>query len=100
MEFGAGLQITYVMGGLAREYSGDLAWLAFEWLDATARSGMPVDPRVWQGDSGLRSTFPACMAVKAAAEQGHEPAGRLLRALREGIPVSYTHLTLPTTPYV
>jgi predicted DsbA family dithiol-disulfide isomerase len=94
-EFGAGLQITYVMGGLAREYSGDLAWLAFEWLDAAARSGMPVDSRVWQGDGGLRSTFPACLAVKAATEQGDEPAGRLLRALREGILCRQRRLDAP-----
>ncbi len=33
------MEITYVMGGLAREYSGDLAWLVFEWLDAAAGSG-------------------------------------------------------------
>ena len=79
------MEITYVMGGLAREYSGDLAWLAFEWLDAAAGSGMPVDPRVWRGNGALRSTFPACMAVKAAAEQGSEAAARYLRALREGI---------------
>jgi predicted DsbA family dithiol-disulfide isomerase len=84
-EFGAEVEITYVMGGLAREYSGDLSWLAFEWLDAAARSGMPVDPRVWQGNGALRSTFPACMAVKAAAEQGPDAAARYLRALREGI---------------
>jgi predicted DsbA family dithiol-disulfide isomerase len=83
-EFGAEVEITYVMGGLAREYAGDLSWLVVEWLDAADRSGMPLDPRLWH-DGPLRSTFPACMAVKAAAEQGPEAVGRYLRAVREGI---------------
>jgi putative protein-disulfide isomerase len=84
VEFGAEVEITYVMGGLAREYGGDLSPLVIEWLDAADGSGMPVDPRLWD-DGPLRSTFPACMAVKAAAEQGPDAAARYLRALREGI---------------
>ena len=84
VDFGAEIEITYVMGGLAREYGGDLSWLVIEWLDAADRSAMPVDPRLWH-EGPLRSTFPACIAVKAAAEQGLEAGGRYLRALREGI---------------
>jgi Thioredoxin len=84
VEFGEEVQITYVMGGLAREYGEDLSWLVIEWLDAADRSGMPLDPRVWH-EAPLRSTFPACMAVKAATEQGADAADRYLRALREGI---------------
>jgi predicted DsbA family dithiol-disulfide isomerase len=84
VEFAAELEITYVMGGLAREYRGDLSWLVIEWLEAADRSGMPLDPRLWH-EGPLRSTFPACMAVKAAAEQGPDAAGRYLRAVREGI---------------
>lgn len=79
------MQITYVMGGLAREYGGELSWLVREWLDASDRSRMPLDPRAWGGPGALRSSFPACIAVKAAQEQGAEPAARYLRALREGI---------------
>jgi len=78
------MRITYVMAGLAREYRGDLSSLVIEWLDASDQSGMPLDPRVWQ-ESPLRSSYPACMAVKAAAEQGPEAAERYLRSLREGI---------------
>jgi predicted DsbA family dithiol-disulfide isomerase len=83
-EFGDDLQITYVMGGLAREYGADGPARVREWLDAADRSGMPVDPRLWD-EGGLRSSFPACMAVKAASEQGSDAAGTYLRALREGI---------------
>jgi putative protein-disulfide isomerase len=84
VEFGPDLQIDYVMGGLAREYKGDLAWLVREWLDASERSGMPVDPRLWS-EGPIASTYPACMAVKAAAEQSDDGGYRYLRAVREGL---------------
>jgi hypothetical protein len=83
VEFGDGLEITYVMGGLAREFEEDLAALVIQWLDDAAESGMPCDPRVWHGD-GVRSTYPACIALRAAAEQGADLAARYLRVLREG----------------
>jgi putative protein-disulfide isomerase len=85
VEFGSEVQITYVMGGLSRQYEGDQSGLVLEWLDAAERSGMPVDPRAWNGPGAISSTFPACMAFKAAAEQGPDAADRYLRALREGI---------------
>jgi putative protein-disulfide isomerase len=85
VEFGGEVEITYVMGGLSRQYEGDQSRLVTEWLDAAEQSGMPVDPRAWNGPGAIGSTFPACMAVKAAAEQGPEAAARYLRALREGI---------------
>jgi hypothetical protein len=84
LDFGADLSITYVMGGLAREYEGDLSPMILHWLDASERSGMPVDPRLWS-EGPIRSTYPACIAVKAAAEQGADAAGRYLRRLREGL---------------
>jgi len=85
VEFGDDVRITYVMGGLSRQYEGDQSRLVIEWLDAAERSGMPVDPRAWNTPGAIGSTFPACMAFKAAAEQGPEAAERYLRALREGI---------------
>jgi putative protein-disulfide isomerase len=84
LEFGSDLSITYVMGGLARSYEGDLSPMILAWLDASDRSGMPIDPRLWS-EGPIASTYPACMAVKAAAEQGPDAAGRYLRALREGL---------------
>jgi hypothetical protein len=83
VEFGDQLEITYVMGGLAREFEDDLSSLVISWLDDAAESGMPLDPRVWDR-GGVRSTYPACIAFKAAAEQGPAAAERYLRALREG----------------
>jgi putative protein-disulfide isomerase len=84
VEFGENLSITYVMGGLAREYDAPHEGRLLEWLDWADGSGMPVDPRLW-AEAPLRSSYPACMAVEAAAEQGPEAAGRYLRALREGL---------------
>jgi predicted DsbA family dithiol-disulfide isomerase len=84
VEFGAAVSITYVMGGLAREYEAPYEARVREWLDASGRSGMPVDPRVWW-EGPIASTYPACMAVKAAAEQGPDATARYLRTLREGL---------------
>ena len=84
------------MGGLAREFApGEASELALEWLDVADSSGMPVDARPWVAGGALRSSFPACMAVKAAAEQGAEAAERYLRALREGIMCRRRRLDAP-----
>ncbi len=84
VEFGADVNFTYVMGGLARTYEGDLGWLVREWLDVSERSGMPIDPRLWL-EGPIHSTYPACMAVKAATEQSADGGYAYLRALREGL---------------
>ncbi len=88
VEFGPDLSFRPVMGGLARDYEHghefDYHGLLLHWLDRSAESGMPLDPRLWS-ESPIRTTYPACMAVKAAAEQGPEAAWRYLRVLREGL---------------
>jgi predicted DsbA family dithiol-disulfide isomerase len=84
VEFGADLSITYVMGGLAREYEAPYEARVMEWLRHAEHSRMPFDPLLWT-DGPIRSTYPACIAVKAAAEQGAEAAARYLRAVREGL---------------
>lgn len=84
VEFGDEVRITYVMSGLAREVADPTAH-ARAVLDAAASSGMPADARLWLGGAGGRaptSSYPACLAVKAAAEQGLD--GPVLRRLREG----------------
>jgi len=82
-EFGDDLQFTYVMGGLAREWSSEEhAGLVTTWLQQAQRSRMPFDPLIWT-EAPLRSSYPASMAMKAATDQGR--AGPYLRALREGI---------------
>ena len=82
VEFGDDLDWTFVMGGLAREFPPE--GLAQHWMDAAAESAMPTDPRVWR-EGPMKSSYPACIAVKAAAQQASDGGYRYLRALREGI---------------
>jgi predicted DsbA family dithiol-disulfide isomerase len=81
LEFAGALSLRYVMCGMAREV-GDPAHLVSEMLEASAQSGMPVDARLWLAGPP-RSSHPACLAVKAASEQG-DP-GVYVRRLREGL---------------
>jgi predicted DsbA family dithiol-disulfide isomerase len=97
VEFGSEVSFTYVMGGLARDYEAGYSdaaegieagriyeSLLVHWLERAAASRMPIDPRLWS-EGPIRTTFPACMAVKAASEQGPEAGERYLRAVREGL---------------
>jgi putative protein-disulfide isomerase len=97
-EFGEQLDFTWVMGGLARQYGPDyrdresgigfgsdrFADLMGHWLQVAAESGMPIDARLWR-QNPISSTYPACQAVEAAAEQGPALTYRYLRRLREGL---------------
>src|SRR3954466_7340822 len=52
VEFGDNLAWTYVMGGLARDYTNTpeaRAKRVLEWLEVADRGEMPIDPRLWQG---------------------------------------------------
>jgi putative protein-disulfide isomerase len=80
-ELGGSLAFTYVMCGMARQF-GDPVPLVADMLEAADRSGMPVDVRLWLA-APPRSSHPACLAIKAVAEQG-DP-GPYLRRLREGL---------------
>ncbi|MGH2955398.1 MAG: DsbA family oxidoreductase [Solirubrobacterales bacterium] len=104
-EFDGELEFVWVMGGLARRYGKGyedtqggigrgpdcFADLISHWLDVTAETEMPSDPRIWT-ENPLSSTYPGCQAVKAAAEQGWEAGYRYLRRLREGIMVGRRRL--------
>ena len=97
-EFEGELSFVWAMGGLARHFgsayrdseaaigSGPdcFADLMSHWLNVAGRTGMPCDPRLWT-EAPISSTFPACIAVEAAAEQGWEAASRYLRRVREGL---------------
>jgi putative protein-disulfide isomerase len=91
VEFGNSLSWTYVMGGLSRDFTdtpdgGEKAyrWLLLHWLEVSDGGGMPVDPRLWS-EGPIKSSYPACMAVKAAAQQAGDSGHAYLRALREGL---------------
>jgi putative protein-disulfide isomerase len=84
VEFGDELRWTWVMGGLARELSPPFEALVMEWLEVAWATGMPLDPLVWK-EGPIASSYPAAMAVKAAAEQAPDGGYAYLRRLREGI---------------
>jgi protein-disulfide isomerase-like protein with CxxC motif len=98
VEFGTELSWTFVMGGLARDYTsghedpeagiggsfGVYPGLMAHWMTVADLSGMPFDPRLW-AESPIASSYPACMAVKAAAEQAEDGGQSYLRTLREGL---------------
>jgi predicted DsbA family dithiol-disulfide isomerase len=88
--FGDALELRLVMGGLAREFKRPLDTMR-HWMDV-AESGMPVDPRLWL-DAPPRSSYPGCLAVKAAAEQGLD--GSYLRRVREGLAYERRSLDSP-----
>jgi predicted DsbA family dithiol-disulfide isomerase len=74
------------MGGLGREWGED-DWhrMMAGWLRGAEQSGMPFDPLIWR-DAPLRSSYPACIAMKAASDQSPGDGGyAYLRAMREGI---------------
>ena len=79
--FGEEVSISYVMGGFARRIDDPLRMLRAV-LDVAAESEMPADPRLWL-EHPPASSYPACLAVKAAAEQGRD--GAYLRRAREGL---------------
>jgi protein-disulfide isomerase-like protein with CxxC motif len=97
-EFEGELDFVWAMGGLARRYGSSyrdeegaigsgpdcFADLMAHWLNVAGRTGMPCDPRLWTAHP-IDSTFPACVAVEAASEQGWEAGYRYLRRVREGL---------------
>jgi predicted DsbA family dithiol-disulfide isomerase len=95
VQFGDVLDWTLVMGGLARKWpasdrppEGDVlnghGGLIRQWLQIADRTRAPLDPLIWV-EGPPATSYPACMAVKAAAEQGIEAELRYLRRLREGL---------------
>jgi putative protein-disulfide isomerase len=84
VEFGDSLDWRLVMGGLGRDYTGHEKGALVRWLEEAAQIDMPMDPLLWK-DNPISSTYPACIAVKAASEQGIDAGVRYLRVLREGL---------------
>ena len=84
VEFGAELDWRFVMGGLGRDFKGHEKGALVRWVEDAAAIEMPMDPLLWK-ESPISSTYPACIAVKAAGEQGPAAEARYLRVLREGL---------------
>ncbi len=90
--YGDQIQVSYKMGGITDnvdlwrdEYDvvGDDALRA--WISESSElTGMPADKNYYL-KTGVRSTWPACIAFKAAQLQGEPAAERFLRRLIEAI---------------
>jgi predicted DsbA family dithiol-disulfide isomerase len=86
LDFGERLRWRLVLAGLDRDLRDPAARAGRveQWLRVAERAAAPLDPLLWV-DGPIESTYPACMAVKAAQEQGDDRAWRYLRLLREGL---------------
>jgi putative protein-disulfide isomerase len=83
-EFGGEVRFTFVVVGM-RGRIDDATELAYEALEASAASEMPLDARVFLREPPS-STHPAGIALHAVAEQdGGARVGAYLRRLREAI---------------
>jgi predicted DsbA family dithiol-disulfide isomerase len=84
VEYGSEVEWRWVMGGLGRDYKGHEQAMLAQWTVEAGEIDMPMDPLLWK-ESAIQSTYPACMAVKAAGDQGVDAQTRYLRGLREGL---------------
>lgn len=88
LEYGAYIDIDYRMGGLLADWSYNSGGIskpldvAHHWDEASLHYQMPIDGNVWIEDP-LESSYPSCIAVKAAQIQSKEKAITFMRMLRE-----------------
>ncbi len=88
LEYGDYFEIDYRMGGLLPDWSynsGGIskpADVAHHWDEASLHYEMPIDGDVWLEDP-LDSSYPSCIAMKAAQIQSKDKAVKFMRILRE-----------------
>lgn len=94
-EYNDVLNWRYVVGGMLVDWSSyndpvnsvsKPAQMGSIWQEAKYLSGMPVNERIWW-ENPPRSSYPACLAVKAASLQGAEAEDSYLRKAREAVMV-------------
>lgn len=92
-EFGNQLGWRYVMGGLLADWErfsdplNDITrpiQMGPHWLQVKYLAGVPIEERIWHTDPPA-SSYPACIAVKAAERQGAAAGEAYLRRLREAV---------------
>lgn len=88
LEYGGYFEIDYRMGGLLPDWSYNSGGIskpsdvAHHWDEASLYYEMPIDGDVWLEDP-LNSSYPSCIAMKAAQIQDKEKAVVFMRILRE-----------------
>ncbi len=88
--YGDQIKVTYKMGGITddismwrKEYDVEQDDALKGWIrESNSITGLPVDPECYL-KAKVRSTWPACIAVKAAELQGEESAVHFFRKLME-----------------
>lgn len=65
------------------------------WIQAGTITGMPIEPAVWVHDAPA-SSWPSCLAVKAAGLQSPEAADLYLRRVREAVMVEGRNIARDT----
>lgn len=87
------LHIEYVMGGLIRDWDhfndgmnniSSPSQVGPLWMEARHTTGQPMNEFLWVKDP-VDTTYPSCMAVKAASLQSAMAAEAMLRELREAV---------------
>jgi putative protein-disulfide isomerase len=99
LEYGSHLRLEYHMGGLLPSWdvynAGGIskpADVAHHWEEMSRHFGMPIDGDVWLNDP-LNSSYPPCIAYKAAELQGQVKATNFLRRLREMVFLEKKNIT-------
>lgn len=88
LEYGDYFEIDYRMGGLLPDWSYNSSGIskpsdvAHHWDEASLYYQMPIDGDVWLEDP-LDSSYPSCIAMKAAQMQDKQKAVIFMRILRE-----------------
>ncbi|WP_264530411.1 DsbA family protein [Flavobacterium sp. N502540] len=88
LEYGNYIDIDYRMGGLLPDWSYNSGGIskpsdvAHHWEEASLYYEMPIDGNVWLEDP-LDSSYPSCIAMKAAQIQSKDKAVKFMRILRE-----------------
>lgn len=92
-EFADQLAWRYSMGGLISDWQqfsdplNDISrpvQMGPQWIQIRHLIGMPIDERIWVEDPPA-SSYPACIAFKAAERQGASVGEAYLRRLREAV---------------
>ena len=93
LEHGDAVQWTIRLGGMLPEWTAYRdplnavhrpAQMAPAWYHTGRIAGVRIDPAIWHVDPPA-SSYPACLAVKAAERQGRVAAERYLEAAREAV---------------